>query len=154
MKWCTVDGPTVRALPSNHPGCLVPRPSKAGTDVKTGTNGGQTRRTEHDHGSIFKHSDSKNSVRGKQCVPFATQAFEARSQNWEKAILRHVCPYVRPRNNSAPTGRILMKFDIWPFFFFRKSVHTIQVSLKSDSNNGYVTWRRFHVYDNISLNYY
>ena len=33
--------------------------------------------------------------------------------------LRNVCPSVRPSasNNSAPTGRILMKFDIQKFFF-------------------------------------
>jgi hypothetical protein len=32
--------------------------------------------------------------------------------------LRVVCPSVRPsaRNNSAPSGRIFMKFDIWVFF--------------------------------------
>jgi hypothetical protein len=44
---------------------------------------------------------------------------------------------VRPPawNNSAPTGRIFMRFDIWPFFenLWRK----IQVSLKSNKNNGY-----------------
>ena len=36
---------------------------------------------------------------------------------------------------------------------FRKSVENIQVSLKSDKNNGYFTLRRFHIYDNISLIY-
>ena len=35
-----------------------------------------------------------------------------------------------------------------------KVVEKIQVSLKSDKNNVYYTWRRFHIYDNISLNYY
>ena len=31
---------------------------------------------------------------------------------------RHACPAVRLSawNNSAPTGRIFMKFDIWVFF--------------------------------------
>ena len=33
-------------------------------------------------------------------------------------------------------------------YFFRKSVKKIQVSLKS----AYFAWRRFHMYDNISLN--
>jgi len=43
---------------------------------------------------------------------------------------------VRPsaRNNSAPTGRIFMKFDM---SVFRKFVVKIQVSLKSDKNNRY-----------------
>jgi hypothetical protein len=45
-----------------------------------------------------------------------------------------------------------MDFDkIW-YLSFRKSVEKIQVSLKSDKNNGYITWKRFNNYDNISLN--
>ena len=36
--------------------------------------------------------------------------------------------------------------------FFRKCFHEMQVSLKSDKNNGYFTCRRFHIYGNISLN--
>jgi hypothetical protein len=43
-------------------------------------------------------------------------------------------------NNSAPTKRILIKFDIWDF---RKSVEKSRVLLKSDKNNGYFTWRLF-----------
>ena len=62
--------------------------------------------------------------------------------------LRHVCPSAW--NISAPTGRIFMKFDIW--IFFRKSVEKIYVSIKSDKNNGYFTWRTVHIYDNIPLN--
>jgi hypothetical protein len=37
-------------------------------------------------------------------------------------------------NNSAPTGRIVMKFDIW--VFFENLWGKIQFSLKSDNNNG------------------
>jgi hypothetical protein len=33
--------------------------------------------------------------------------------------------------------------------FFRKSVEKIQVPLKSNKNNGYFTWRRFHTNDNV-----
>ena len=40
-------------------------------------------------------------------------------------------------NNSAPTGRIFVKFDIR--VFFRKSIEKIQDSLKSDHNNRYFT---------------
>jgi hypothetical protein len=71
-------------------------------------------------------------------------------------LFHHVClPSVCPSvllstwNNSAPTGRILMKFNIW--IFFRKSVKKIQISLKSDKNNGYIIWRPIHIYD-ISMN--
>ena len=35
---------------------------------------------------------------------------------------------------------------------FRKSVKKIQVSLKSDTNNGYFTQKHFQIFDNISLN--
>jgi hypothetical protein len=37
------------------------------------------------------------------------------------------------------------------FFFSRKSVDKIQVSLNSNKNNVYFTRTRFHMYDNISL---
>ena len=49
----------------------------------------------------------------------------------------HIPLSVRPStwNNSAPTGRIFMKFDIGEFFL--KTIEKIQVSLKSDKNNGY-----------------
>jgi hypothetical protein len=40
-------------------------------------------------------------------------------------------------NNSDSTGRVFMKFDLR---IFLKSVDNIQVSLKSDTNNGYFTW--------------
>jgi hypothetical protein len=60
--------------------------------------------------------------------------------------LCHVCLSVRPsvRNNSAPGGRIIIKFDISRFLgkHWRK--------LKSDKNMGYFTWRPTYIYD-ISL---
>jgi len=34
---------------------------------------------------------------------------------------------------------------------FRKSVEKIQVSLKSDKNTGYFTWRPIYIFDRISL---
>ena len=42
--------------------------------------------------------------------------------------------------------------ETWYFSIFRKSVEKIRVLLKSDKNNKYFTWRRFDIYDNISLN--
>jgi hypothetical protein len=39
------------------------------------------------------------------------------------------------------------------FDFLYDSVEKIQVSLKYDKNNGYSTWRRMYIYDNISPNY-
>ena len=70
-------------------------------------------------------------------------------QNCKNQLLASsVCPSTW--NNSAPTERILMKFDIWASFW--KSVSKIQVCLKSDYSNGYFMWKRFHIYGNITLN--
>ena len=76
---------------------------------------------------------------------------------WPQAIFRHVRQKLRKAtisfvisvrlsvwNNSAPIGRILMKLCI-VVFFFRKSVEKIQVSLKSDNNNRYFTWRLYYI---------
>jgi hypothetical protein len=43
--------------------------------------------------------------------------------------------------------------EIWYLNIFQKSVEEIQVSLKSDKNNGQFTWTRMYIYDNISLDY-
>ena len=65
-------------------------------------------------------------------LTFHISLFHELSQNCEKRLqLRHVCPSTC--NNSAPTGRFSMKFNVWTFF--RKSFEKIQVSLKSDKNN-------------------
>ena len=47
-----------------------------------------------------------------------TSRFWARSQNCEKQLFASLCLSIRPSawSNSAPTGRIFMKFDIWVFF--------------------------------------
>ena len=75
---------------------------------------------------------------------------------FRKAIITFmsVCPSVRPSalNNLSPTGRILMKFDIWVFFenLFRK--------FKFHWNLTGITgiWHEtsIKIYDNISLNSY
>ena len=51
-------------------------------------------------------------------------------------------------NNSAPAGQILMKFDIWIFF---KKFQKIQISLSSDKNKQYFTWRQIHIFYPIHL---
>jgi hypothetical protein len=62
-----------------------------------------------------------------------------------------VCPPFRPSawKNSPQNWRIVMSFDIW--VFFRKSVDNIQVSLKSDKNNGYFTWRPLYIFDHTLI---
>jgi len=42
--------------------------------------------------------------------------------------------------------------EIWYLNIFRKSAEKIQVSLKSDKNNGHFAWRTVLIYDNMSLN--
>jgi hypothetical protein len=54
----------------------------------------------------------------KQTASIRKERFWARSQNCENRLLASSCSFVRPSfwNNSAPTGRIFMKFDIWGLF--------------------------------------
>jgi hypothetical protein len=53
-----------------------------------------------------------------------------------------ICPSAW--NNSAPTGWIFLLNPIFEYFF-RKSVENIQISLKSDKNKGYSTWRLLYI---------
>ena len=77
----------------------------------------------------------------KICLLFRRVRSSVKSVNW----LRHVCVCmpvcmpIRPssRIKPVPPGWIFMKFDI--SVFLRKSVHKIQVSFRSDENNGYFT---------------
>jgi len=67
------------------------------------------------------------------------------------SFVMSVCPSVRRSAwiNSAPTGRIFMKFDIWISF---ESVSVkFQVSLKYGKNNDYFTWSPIYIFDHISL---
>ena len=75
--------------------------------------------------------------------------FYVLSKNCEKLLLASPCMSVCPSswNNSTSTGRIFMKVDIW--VFLKKSVWEIQVSLKSDKNNRYFTWRSIHIFDKV-----
>jgi hypothetical protein len=41
--------------------------------------------------------------------------------------------------------------EIWYLSIFRKFVEKIQVSLQSDKNNQYFTWRPMYIFDHISL---
>jgi len=65
--------------------------------------------------------------------------------------LFHVCLSVLQfaSNNVAPTGRILMKFDIWGFF--ENHLRESKIWSKCHKNNRYYTWRPVYIYDNISL---
>jgi len=83
--------------------------------------------------------------------------------NWfygEFAILRKgtisfvesVCPSVRHSLRMEKLGSQWTNFyEIWYLSIFRESVEKIQVSLKSDKNIRYFTWRQIYIFDNISL---
>jgi hypothetical protein len=97
-------------------------------------------------------------AKGSSCVNLLVAVwlllFSRFSQNCEKRLLASSCPSVcvsgcPHRTTRLPLdGRILIKLD---FVLFSKTCQ-IQVLLKSDENNGYILWRRFYIYDNMSLN--
>jgi hypothetical protein len=68
----------------------------------------------------------------------------------KKRLLVSSCLSVRPHGKLGSHWTDFHK--IWYFnFLFVKFVDKIQISLKSDKNNGYFTWRRVYIH-NISLN--
>jgi hypothetical protein len=67
----------------------------------------------------------------------------------ENISFMSVCPSVC----MEQLGSHWTDFDeTWYLGLFRKSVEKIQISLKSDKNNVYFTWRRLNIFDDISLN--
>jgi len=58
----------------------------------------------------------------------------------QQRLIASSCLSVPPsaRNNSARTGRIFTKLDIWVFYLI--SVEKIQVSFRCYKNNGYFIW--------------
>ena len=58
---------------------------------------------------------------------------------------------VRPSVRMEQLGSHLKDIrEVWYLSIFRNSVEIIQVSLKSDKNKGYFTWRPIYIY-HISL---
>jgi len=55
--------------------------------------------------------------------------------------LHHVCPL----------GMAQLALSDFSWFFFFKPAEKIQLSLKSDKNKGYFTWRPIYIFDHISL---
>ena len=43
-------------------------------------------------------------------------------------------------------------YEIYIWGIFRKSVENFQISLKSEKNKVYFTWRTMYIYDSVSLN--
>jgi hypothetical protein len=81
----------------------------------------------------------------KMCIWPPRTLFLGAFEKLQKATISSVmsdCPSVS--NNSAPTRRIFMKFDIW--VFFENLPRNLKVSLKSDKNNEYFTWRPKYIF--------
>jgi hypothetical protein len=77
--------------------------------------------------------------------------FLRRFAKLEKSAITFVMS-VRPSVRVEHLGSHRTNFDeLWYLRLFRKCVKKIQFSSKSDKNNENFTWRRFHIYDNISL---
>jgi hypothetical protein len=73
-------------------------------------------------------------------VPLWIGAF---AKLWEATVSFVMSVRLYTCNNSATTGRIFAKFDV--LSIFRKTVETIQFSLKSDHNNLYFTWSPIYI---------
>jgi hypothetical protein len=75
----------------------------------------------------------------------ASRIFKRVRKITKKRLLASSCLSLCPSARlSAPAGRICMLFDIW--VFFDNLLRRIQVSLKSEKNNGYITSRHFWSY--------
>jgi hypothetical protein len=61
-----------------------------------------------------------------------------------------VCPSILPFVCMEQLGSHWTDFhEIWYLRIFHKSVEEIEVSLKSDKDNGYLTWRPVHNFDHF-----
>ena len=68
-------------------------------------------------------------------------------KNCQKRLLSSSCLFIRPPVFMEQLGSHWTDFhEIWYLSIFRKFVEKIKVSLKSDKNKGYFTWRPIHIY--------
>ena len=81
-----------------------------------------------------------------------SKCFQGRSQNCEKRQLTSSCLSVLLTVRVEQLGSHWMELlEILYLSTFRKYVKIIQVSLKSDKDNAYFTWRPIYVYDHVRL---
>ena len=72
------------------------------------------------------------------------QVFRCVRKIEKKRVLGFVMPVLQPAlNDSASTGRIFMKFDVWRFFENRENS---SFSSKYDKENRYFTWSPICIY--------
>jgi hypothetical protein len=86
---------------------------------------------------------------GNYCrLIFWACCFDARSWNCEQRRLALSCLSVRLHVRMEQRSSHWTDFHkIWYLSIFLKSVEKAQISLRSDKNNGYFTWRRVYIYD-------
>jgi hypothetical protein len=70
---------------------------------------------------------------------------------YEKRLLAESFPSVRPFVCTHETTRLPLDGFLWSFIFeyFSEICQRIQVSSKSDKNDGYFTWRPTYIFDHI-----
>jgi hypothetical protein len=106
----------------------------------------------HTHSSITVVVSYSFPVRPSVCLSVCLSVGPSVRPSVSQSVSQSVRPSVRPSVRLEQLGSHWTDFyEIWYVRLFRKSVEKIQDSLKSDKNNGYFTWRHFHIYDNISL---
>jgi hypothetical protein len=82
----------------------------------------------------------------------ARNNFQSRSQKLRKATISFVMSVLLSIRMEQLGSHSKNFHEIWYLNIFPKSVEKIQVSLKSDNNNRYFTWRPMYIYDSNSLN--
>ena len=92
--------------------------------------------------SLIFRNDTFKHLRGPLLVRRVSQ--NCRKRLFASTMFFFFCLCRSALKNSAPTGRIFMKFVTWGFF--RKSVKKYQVWLKYDKNNSYFTWTSIYIY--------
>ncbi len=110
---------------------------------------------------IFHSSQWKSEISDNEQVIFAAKLWHhARDLSWTSIhfsfpFFRRFCKIAKSFVMSVRVEQLCshwMNFhEIWYVSIFWKSVSNIKVSLKSDKNDGYFTWRPTYIFDHISL---
>jgi len=75
------------------------------------------------------------------------QLLGAIAELWKAAVNFVICVRLSVWNNSAPTRRIFMKFDIWMFFEIYLENSSF---IKIGQEFGYFAWRLTYIFDHMS----
>ena len=83
----------------------------------------------------------------------------------ETSVSNHLTSHNNPEEGKIQFSGVFAKFlkatislvmsvrlSVLCLSIFRKSIENIEVSLKCEKNNGYLTLRHLYIYDSVSLN--